>query len=92
MAKSPVDKLLKNHPNLTHSNDVKVVSHVQREKDEWYINTIMIDNVAVPFTYKRKKLYKSLKGARVNLTYYPSSQLLAGMEMEIMKVVRIKVA
>lgn len=92
MAKSPVDKLLTNHPNLTHSNDVKVVSHVQREKDEWYINTIMLDNITVPFTYKRKKLYKSLQGARVNLTYYPDIQKLAGLEMEIMKVVRIRVA
>jgi len=92
MAKSPVDKLLTNHPNLTHSIDVKVVSHVQREKDEWFINTIMIDNVEVPFTYKRKKLYKSLQGARVNLTYYPDTQTLAGLEMEIMKVVRVRVA
>lgn len=92
MAKSPVDKLLKTHPDLTHSNDVKVVSHIQREKDEWYINTIMLDNIDVPFTYKRKKLYKSLQGARVNLTYYPSTQLLAGMEMEMMKVVRVRVA
>jgi len=92
MAKSPVDKLLTNHPDLTHSNDVKVVSHVQREKDEWYINTLMIDNISVPFTYKRKKLYRSLKGARVNLTYYPATQQLAGLDMEIMKVVRVRTA
>jgi len=92
MAKSPVDKLLTNHPGLTHSNDVKVVSHVQREKDEWYINTLMIDNVGVPFTYKRKKLYRCLKGVRVNLTYYPATQQLAGLDMEIMKVVRVRTA
>lgn len=92
MAKSPVDKMLTNHPDLTHSTDVKVVSHVQREKGEWYINTLMIDGVTVPFTYKRKKLYRSLQGARVNLTYYPSTQQLAGMEMEIMKVVRVRTA
>ena len=92
MAKSPVDKLLTNHPNLTHSTDVTVVSHIQREKDEWFINTIMIDNIDVPFTYKRKKLYKSLKGARVNITYYPSTQVLAGMDIEIMKIVRVKLA
>ena len=90
MAKSPVDKLLTNHPNLTHSNDVKVVSHVQREKGEWYINTLMIDNVDVPFTYKRKKLYRCLKGARVNLTYYPTTQQLAGLDMEMMNVVRVR--
>ncbi len=92
MAKSPVDKLLTNHPNLTHSTDVKVVSHIQREKDEWHVNTIMIENIDVPFTYKRKKLYKSLKGARVNITYYPSTQQIAGMDIEIMKIVRVKIA
>ena len=92
MAKSPVDKLLTNHPNLTHSTDVKVVSHIQREKGEWHVNTIMIENIDVPFTYKRKRVYKSLKGARVNITYYPSTQQIAGMDIEIMKIVRVKIA
>lgn len=92
MAKLPVDKMLTTHPDLTHSTDVKVISHVQREKGEWYINTLMIDAVTVPFTYKRKKLYRSLQGARVNLTYYPSTQQVAGLEIEIMKVVRVRTA
>ena len=92
MAKSPVDKLLTNHPNLTHSTDVKVVSHIQRENGEWHVNTIMIENIDVPFTYKRKRVYKSLKGARVNITYYPSTQQIAGMDIEIMKIVRVKIA
>lgn len=92
MAKSPVNNMLEKHPNLTHSTDVKVISHVQREKDDWYLNTLMIENIEVPFTYKRKKLYRNLKGARVNLTYYPITQQVAGFDMEIMKVVRVRIA
>jgi len=52
----------------------------------------MIEDCDVPFKYKRKKHYKSLKGQRVNLTYYPAKESVAGMELEIMKVVRIKIA
>ncbi|MDP2562406.1 hypothetical protein [Psychrobium sp. 1_MG-2023] len=90
MAKTPVDKLLKNHPKLTHSTDIKVVSHVQREQGEWVINTLMLADIDVSFKYKRKKLYRSLKGQRVNVTYYPENETIAGMEIEIMKVVRIR--
>ncbi len=89
---SDPDKLVKKHQKLTHSDNVKIVSHVQRQKDDWYLNTLMIENCEVPFKYKRKKQYKSLKGARVNITYYPATEIVAGMEFEIMKVVRIKVA
>ena len=92
MAKSPVDKLLKSHPKLTHSTDVKVISHVQRQKDDWILNTIMLDKIEVPFKYKRKKHYKDLSGARVNLTYYPATENIAGFEVEVMKVVRLKIA
>lgn len=92
MPKSPVSKMLDKHSDLTHSTDVKVVSHVQRQQDDWYVNTIMIDGISVPFIYKRKKPYRSLIGARVNLTYYPTSKQVAGFEMEMMKVVRIRVA
>ena len=92
MPKSPVNKMLTKHPNLTHSTDVKVQSHVQREEDDWYVNTIMIDNVSVPFIYKRKQPYRSLTGARVNVTYYPSVKQVAGFEVEIMKVVRLRIA
>ncbi len=89
---SDASKLVKKHQQLTHSDNVKVTSHVQRQKDDWYLNTILIENCEIPFKYKRKKQYKSLKGARVNITYYPASETVAGMEFEIMKVVRIKVA
>ncbi|MBO1255640.1 hypothetical protein J3L16_08085 [Alteromonas sp. 5E99-2] len=92
MAKTDVDKLLSEHKNLVHSENLKVSSHVQREDDDWLINTIMIEGYDVPFKFRRKKTYRNLKGARVNLTYYPVSENIAGMEFETMKVVRIKVA
>ncbi len=84
--------LLERHRGLVHSEMQKVVSHVQREEGDWFINTIMIDGCDVPFKYKRKRRYKNLNGQRVNLTYYPSVDLIAGFEMEKMAVVRIKVA
>ncbi len=70
----------------------RVVSHVQREKDGWVLNTVMLDGYDVPFRYNRKKLYRSLQGARVNLTYYPQLEEVAGLDVEIMKVVRIRQA
>jgi len=92
MAKSPVDKLLTNHAQLTHSTDVTVHSHTQRQSGEWILNTIMLVGVQVPFKYKRKKHYRELKGQRVNLTYYPATESVAGFDIEIMKVVRIRTA
>lgn len=71
---------------------MKVVSHVQRDSKDWIVNTLMIDGCDVPFKYKRKKKYKNSQGQRVNLTYYPAKENIAGIEMEIMKVVRIKIA
>lgn len=71
---------------------LKVSSHVQRFADDWIINTIMIEGYDVPFKYKRKRAYKDLKGQRVNLTYYPGKEIIAGIEFEIMHVVRIKIA
>lgn len=85
-------KLVKKHQELTHSEMVKVVSHVQRDKDDWVLNTVMVEDCDVPFKYKRKQQYRSLKGARVNITYYPTTETVAGLEFEIMNVVRIKVA
>ena len=86
------NKLLKKHQNLTHSEMQKVVSHVQRDTKEWMINTLMIEGCDVPFKFKRKTPYKNVQGQRVNLTYYPSKESVAGMEMEVMNVVRIKIA
>ncbi|MFK7816821.1 MAG: hypothetical protein AB8B92_10860 [Gammaproteobacteria bacterium] len=86
------EKLIKRHQELTHSDAMKVLSHVQRKSGEWMINTIMTEGCDAPFRYKRKKTYRDLTGQRVNLTYYPSSEDVAGFEMEIMNVVRIKVS
>ena len=89
---SPVDKLLKKHHKLTHSDAMKVTSHVQREAGDWIVNTLMVDGYSVPFKYKRKQAYKDLNGQRVNLTYYPAVETVAGMEIEVMNIVRIKIS
>ncbi|MEW8219380.1 MAG: hypothetical protein AB2767_15625 [Candidatus Thiodiazotropha taylori] len=70
----------------------KVTSHVQRESGDWILNTLLIEETDVPFKYKRKKLYKSLVGQRVNLTYYADSESVAGIDMDVMRVVRIKLS
>ena len=88
--KSTVDKLLDKHKALIQSDFRKVVSHVQRDEGDWLVNTLMIEGCDVPFKYKRKKAYKDLTGQRVNLTYYVNYEKVAGIEMEIMKVVRLK--
>lgn len=90
MKNSP-EKLLKRHGPLVHSDGLKVTSHVQRNEDEWIINTLMVDGCNVPFQYKRKKMYKDLTGQVVNLTYYPASRIVAGLEFEIMNVVRVRI-
>jgi hypothetical protein len=86
-------KLTKAHHELTHSEDRKVMSHTQREQDDWFINSIMIEDCEVPFKFKRKSKYKTLlKGQRINLTYYPKTETVAGLDFETMRVVRIKSA
>jgi len=87
---SDIKKLLKKHGQLNQLDNVKVNSHVQRNKDDWVINTIMLEGYDVPFKYKRKTVYKSLKGARVNLTFYPEPESIAGIIFEAMTVVRIR--
>ena len=86
------EKLLKKHAQLVHSDMAKVTSHVQREKGDWILNALMIEGCEIPFKYKRSRKYKNLKGQRVNLTYYPATESVAGMEFEIMNVVRIRIA
>jgi hypothetical protein len=87
---SDVKKLLKKHDQLNHLDMAKVVSHVQRDKDDWVLNTIMLEGYDVPFKYSRKSVYRSLVGARVNLTYYPELKSIAGVQFETMTVVRIR--
>lgn len=87
------EKLINSHEKLTHSDELKVVSHTQREKDGWFLNSLMIEGCDIPFKYKRQKKYKTLsKGQRVNLTYYPEQEVVAGLEFDFMKVVRIKIS
>tara|TARA_B100001063_G_C16671800_1_gene506776 strand:+ start:567 stop:842 length:276 start_codon:yes stop_codon:yes gene_type:complete len=88
--KSETDKLISKHGQLIQSDNMKVVSHVQREEDDWIRHTVMLEGIDVPFIYRRKKQYQSLKGARVNITYYRQVEEVAGIEFETMKVVRIK--
>ena len=90
--KTNPEKILKKHKETIHSDMKKVVSHVQRREGEWIINSLMIEDCEVPFKYKRTKQYKNLKGQRVNLTYYPATENIAGMSFEVMKVVRIKIS
>lgn len=88
---SEPNELLKQHQQLTHSEGQQVSSHVQRQADDWWLNTLMLNGYDIPFKYRRKQQYKNLKGQRVNLTYYPAVETIAGMEIEVMNVVRIKV-
>jgi len=92
MSKRAKQKYLDRHPELVHSEDMKVISHVQRKEDEWIINTLMIEGYDIPFRYKRKKRHKNLEGARVNLTYYPHTESVAGIDVEVMNVVRVTLA
>ncbi|MGB5293009.1 MAG: hypothetical protein WBN41_16325 [Lysobacterales bacterium] len=87
---SDIKKLLKKHGELNQLDGVKVESHVQRDNDDWVINTLMLEGYDVPFKYKRKKAYKSLKGAQVNLTFYAETESVAGIAFEVMNVVRIR--
>ena len=87
---SDAKKLLLKNQQLNQLNSAKVESHVQREEGDWILNTLMLEGYTVPFKYKRKKRYRNLKSAYVNLTYYPDTEQVAGMDFEMMKVVRIR--
>lgn len=87
---SDPEKLLEKHKELTHSELMKVLSHVQRDQGEWVLHSLMLEGCDVPFKFRRKTKYRSLKGARVNITYYPAQETVAGVVFEVMKVVRIK--
>ncbi|MGZ9898290.1 hypothetical protein [Shewanella gaetbuli] len=84
------DELLKKHSNLIHSEDLTVESHTQREQGEWFLQTLMIKGYDVPFKYRRNKKFKNLTCHKVNLTYYPREESVAGFKIETMQVVRIR--
>jgi hypothetical protein len=85
-----VKKLLEKHGKLNQLDEAKVVSHVQRVTEDWVLNTLVLEGYDVPFKYRRRTKYKSLKGARVNLTYYAEMQSVGGLQFEVMKVVRVR--
>ncbi|GAB3476834.1 hypothetical protein [Marinomonas epiphytica] len=87
---SDPNELLQKNRELIHSDALKVKSHVQRSQADWILHTLMIEGYDVPFRFKRQGKYRTLKGARVNLTYYPAQESVAGIPMEVMKVVRVK--
>ncbi|MEI6894749.1 MAG: hypothetical protein V5789_08980 [Colwellia sp.] len=90
--KNTAKNLIKKHDTLVHSENMKVTSHVQRESEDWIVNTLILESFDVPFKYKRKLQYKNLQGQRVNLTYYPDMETIAGFDIEVMSVVRIKIS
>jgi len=90
--KTESKKLTQKHQELIHTDNLKVVSHVQREEEEWFVNTLLFENIEVPFKYKRKQRYKSLVNNRVNVTYYASNETIAGFEIEVMNIIRIKIS
>lgn len=69
---------------------MEVVSHVQREQGEWILHTVMVEGRDAPFKSKRKGNCQSLKGARVNMTYYTEQEMVADITFDVMKVVCIK--
>ncbi len=71
---------------------LKVTSHVQRTRGDWIVNTLMVEGCGAPFRFKRKQACRNIRGQRVNLTYYPASETVGGVEFEVMNVVRIRIA
>ena len=63
--KSERQKLVDKHSQLNQTDNAKVISHVQREEkdSDWIRHTIMLEGIDVPFIYRRKQQYQSLKGA-----------------------------
>jgi hypothetical protein len=88
--KSPVDTMLQKHNQPVHCELMQVASHVQRFNGECILNTLIMDGYDCPFKYCRKYKYQNLKGKEVELSYYPTVEVIAGFEVEIMKVVQIK--
>ncbi len=84
-----IKQFLAENDNLVHATMQKVASHVQRQQGDWFLNTVLIDQHDVPFKYKRKRRYQSLKGARVDMIYYADKENIAGVDFECMKVVKI---
>lgn len=89
--KYPVEIMLQKHNQLVHCESMQVTSYVQRFNGECMLNTLMMDGYDCPFKYCREYKYRNLKGKRVELSYYPMIEVIAGSEVDLMKVVQIKV-
>ena len=81
---SDPQKLLKKNQNLTHSEMQKVVSHVQRDDDDWVINTVMIEGCDVPFKFKRKEQYKNLNSNQLAKEFEKNTEI----EAELYQVIK----
>ncbi len=77
-------------PQLLEALEQKVVSHTQRNEPDWVVHTLMLEGCDSPFQFRRPRGYRSLVGARVNLSYYIETQELAGEAFQIMRVVRVR--
>jgi len=88
---SPVNTMSQKGQQLVHCELMQVTSHVQRFNGECMLNTLMMDGYDCPFKYRRKAKYRNLKGKQVDLSYYPTIEVIADFEVKIMKVVQIKV-
>jgi len=71
-------KLIEKNRNLTHSEELKVTSHVQREQGDWVLHTLMVEDCEAPFKFKRKGNYLSLKGARSEYDLVPNERNCRG--------------
>ena len=89
--KPSVETMLQKPKQLVHCELMQVNSHVQRFNGECMLNTLMMDGYDYPFKYCRDLKYQNLEGKQVELSYYPTIELIAGFEVDIMKVVQIKV-
>ena len=55
--KSERQKQVEKHSQLNQTDNAKVISHVQREEkdSDWVRHTIMLEDIDVPFIYRRKQ-------------------------------------
>lgn len=88
--KDSAEITLQQDNQLVHCQLMQVTSHVQRFNGECILNTLMVDGYNCPFKYCRKYKYQSLTGKQVDLAYYPTVEVIAGLEVDIMKVVQVK--
>ncbi len=89
--KDSAEITLQQDNHLVQCQLMQVNSHVQRFNGECILNTLMVDGYDCPFKYCRQYKYQSLTGKQVDLAYYPTVEVIAGLEVDIMKVVRVKV-